>query len=62
MVAAGEDELELKFIRESLQRGHVTSSEDFASRLSDALGIDLPNRFPGRQGRKKETGAEAPVS
>ena len=61
LVAHGEDELELKFIRESLQRGHVTASDAFAKALSDDIGVTLPNRFPGRSAKKK-TGAEAPVS
>jgi putative transposase len=48
-VAEGEDELELKFIRESLQRGHVTSSEAFAKDLADRTGVKLPQRNPGRR-------------
>jgi putative transposase len=60
-VREGDSELELKFIRESLQRGHVTSSEAFAKALSNEIGFTLPNRHPGRSAKKK-TGAEAPVS
>lgn len=50
-VAEGENELELKFIRESLQRGHVTSCEEFAEALASDLGVELPERRPGRKHR-----------
>jgi putative transposase len=60
-VAEGEVDLELKFIRESLQRGHVTSSESFAKELAAQNGITLPRRSPGRSFAQNETGAEAPV-
>ena len=52
-VAAGENELELRFIRESLQRGHVTSSDDFARSLATQHGFTLPERQPGRKQAKK---------
>jgi putative transposase len=52
-VAEGENELELKFIRESLQRGHVTSSDTFARALAAEHSLDLPDRSPGRKHRKK---------
>lgn len=48
-VAEGEDELEVKFIRESLQRGHVTSCEAFAASLARQTGLQLPQRWPGRK-------------
>lgn len=60
-VAEGEDELELKFIRESLQRGHVTACEQFASTLALKEGFELPERRPGRKHPVRKTGAEAPV-
>jgi putative transposase len=61
LVAQGENELELKFIRESLQRGHVTSCEAFAGALAREMGIALPERTRGRKCVQKKTGAEAPV-
>jgi putative transposase len=60
-VAEGENELELKFIRESLQRGHVTACEEFANAVARDNGIELPHRRPGRRPAEKTTGAEAPV-
>lgn len=60
-VAEGENELELKFIRESLQRGHVTACDDFAQALARDTGAVLPRRRPGRQPAQKKTGAEAPA-
>jgi putative transposase len=62
LVAEGENELELKFIRESLQRGHVTSSESFADALAREQDLVLPRRSPGRTHVvETKTGAEAPV-
>src|SRR5688572_27422034 len=58
-VAEVENEFELKFIRESLQRGHVTGFDDYAQSLARRTGVTLPNRSPGRTPKKK-TGAEAP--
>lgn len=55
-VAEGENELELNFIRESLQLGHVTAQEAFARRLARKAGLVLPERRPGRPLHKK-TGA-----
>jgi len=52
-VAEGENELELKFIRESLQRGHVTSCDAFAKALATEHGLELPERSPGRKHLKK---------
>lgn len=59
-VEEGENELELKFIRESLQRGHITGCDDYAESLARRTGVTLPKRSPGRTPKKK-TGAEAPV-
>lgn len=55
-VAEGESELELRFIRESLQRGHVTSSDEFAKALAGKAGFVLPERGPGRKRKEKKTG------
>jgi putative transposase len=61
-VAEGDDELELRFIRASLQRGHVTASDEFAAALEQRLGKSLPQRERGPPfDAKKKTGAEAPV-
>jgi putative transposase len=61
-VAEGENELELKFIRQSLQLGHVTGCDAFAKDLSVRVGFSLPQRTPGRRHVERKTGAEAPVS
>lgn len=60
-VAEGEDELELKFIRESLQRGHATACDQFAKALAHREEFELPERRPGRKHAQRKTGAEAPV-
>jgi putative transposase len=47
-VAQSENELELKFIRESLQLGHVTSSDQFAKTVEREINATLPQRRRGR--------------
>jgi putative transposase len=51
-VAQGDGELELKFIRESLQLGQVTSSERFARAIEEDASATLPRRARGRPVRR----------
>jgi putative transposase len=61
-VAEGDDELELRHIRNSLQRGTTTSTEEFAAALEKSADKEMPRRNRGRPVKaKKKTGAEAPV-
>ncbi len=61
-VAEGDDELELRHIRNSLQRGTTTSTEDFAETVTASADKNLPRRNRGRPVKaEKKTGAKAPV-
>lgn len=61
-VAEGDNELELRHIRNSLQRGNATACDAFAASLERGLSSDLPRRPRGRPVKaEKKTGAEAPV-
>jgi len=47
-VEQGEDSADLQFIRESLQRGQVTASDEFADSVEQESGCTLPRRPRGR--------------
>ena len=47
-VAQGDDELELKFIRESLQLGHLTASQKMVDAIETSMGTKFPQRERGR--------------
>jgi putative transposase len=47
-VAKGDDELELKMIRASLQRGQPTGSDQFVELIESMLGHKVSKRGPGR--------------
>jgi len=47
-VAQGDDPKELKLIRESMQLGHLTASDEFAIAVEREIGTKLPNRDRGR--------------
>lgn len=52
-VAQGEDELELKLIRGSLQRCHMTASESFVKNFEEETGREISRREPGRPYRPR---------
>ncbi len=61
-VDEGDDELEPRHIGNSLQRGTMTSSEEFARMATGSADKDHPRRNHGRPVKaEKKTGAEAPV-
>lgn len=47
-VAEGEDDLELKLIRGSLQRGQLTGSDQFVDSIEAGLGRVISKKGPGR--------------
>jgi putative transposase len=61
-VAEADDELELRHIRNSLQRGTTTSTDEFAAKIIESADEVLPRRNRGRPVKaEKKTGAAAPV-